>query len=383
MPIHGLTTEQQLPVIGTLRKGAEKQGNRPGRELPYFRFVPADPDDNHLTARLYEALGTNEPKQIPFWLPFPDLHACWENWMEEYVKGGLIRRCDGQSIFLERQGDALITPDPNDCKYQDPHPCRCKPSGRLKIIIDELGRDAVVQVVTTSKNDIIHIDGVLKHFWKRAESWGIAPIDLPLVLKRVQRMISVPSKNGGRMRVKKSMISIEANTAFANVLIQRRRNQFFKLGTDMATGEDMMPVLTYSTELERRQLREPEAPEQVQIVEAVDEPVKPEKDEDWRKALKQCQVACTDMGFKGKEGREQRLFVGKKILGRFSELDSFSECNTKELLDITVALERTMAVLKPEDYSPCLNYAVRHNATEVEWNLPEIAVQFNHSVKTS
>ena len=39
MPIKGLTDRKNLrfPKIGDIRKGAEKQENRPGKDLTYFR----------------------------------------------------------------------------------------------------------------------------------------------------------------------------------------------------------------------------------------------------------------------------------------------------------------------------------------------------------
>lgn len=40
MPIKGLTDQGRFPSIGQLRKGEPKPGgNRPGRDLDYFRFT--------------------------------------------------------------------------------------------------------------------------------------------------------------------------------------------------------------------------------------------------------------------------------------------------------------------------------------------------------
>ena len=94
MPIAALTrTEAGFPRLGKIRKGDEKAGNRPGKDLDYFRVVTDRPG---LADKVRELYG-NEPKEIKVWLPYATPEENFDPWMKEYGSAGLKRR--------ERQSD--------------------------------------------------------------------------------------------------------------------------------------------------------------------------------------------------------------------------------------------------------------------------------------
>ena len=56
MTIKGLTDklERRMPKLGQLRKGEKKKGNRPGKDLTYFRFVCQDPTIDRRFHEIYD-----------------------------------------------------------------------------------------------------------------------------------------------------------------------------------------------------------------------------------------------------------------------------------------------------------------------------------------
>jgi len=201
MPIKGLTNQApQFPMIGELRKGAPKpeQGDRPGRDLTYFRFT----SDLEGVCEAFEAAYDGEPRLINVFLPFPTVDENWEAWQEEYAAGGLKHRCDGEYVVRVQDKDGTYTdPEPGTVKC----PGGCKPAGRLKVIIPELQRLAYVLVLTTSKWDILNLDGQLRALYEiKRDLRGI-----PLQLRRRPEKKSTPSK-GKRVRREIWLLSIEA-----------------------------------------------------------------------------------------------------------------------------------------------------------------------------
>ena len=201
MPIKGLTNrEPQFPLIGELRKGAEKPetGNRPGKDLTYFRFT-SDLDD---VMAAFESAYDGEPRLINVFLPFRYVDNNWEAWQEEWVAGGLKHRCDGEYVVRMLQDDGTyVDPKPGDVKC----PGGCKASGRLKVIIPELQRLAYVLVLTTSKWDIANLDSQLRALWEiKGDLRGI-----PLQLRRRPERKSMPQGNK-RVRREMWLLSIEA-----------------------------------------------------------------------------------------------------------------------------------------------------------------------------
>ena len=208
MPIKGLTNQAPpFPCIGELRKGAAKpeQGNRPGKDLTYFRFTSDLPE----VATAFESAYDGEPRLINVFLPFRSVDENWDAWQEEWVAGGLKHRCDGEYVVRMLQEDGTYTdPEPETVKC----PGGCKPSGRLKVIIPELQRLAYVLVLTTSKWDIHNLDGQLRALYEiKGDLRGI-----PLQLRRRPEKKSSPQ---GKKRVRREMwlLSIEAAPTYVSL----------------------------------------------------------------------------------------------------------------------------------------------------------------------
>lgn len=198
MPIKGLTDQQaSFPRLGILRKGAPRpeNGKRPGKDLDHFRF---DTDDLDALEAFREHYG-DEPRQVKVFLPYANTEDNFPTWQEEWVAGGLVHRCDGETCVLWRTDDGTYSREPKPC------PDGCSQVGKLKVIIPELRRLAYVDVLTGSKWDIMELHGTLMALeMARGDLRGI-----PFVLRRRPRRISTPDGKGGRVRREKWLLSIE------------------------------------------------------------------------------------------------------------------------------------------------------------------------------
>lgn len=218
MPIRGLTDRgASFPQIGTLRKGAPKvDEKRPGQDLKHFRF---DSDDTDAMTRFQTVYG-DEPTSIRVFLPFRTAAENFEAWQEHWTAGALQHRCDGETCVL------WLTP--RNTYSQDAKPCphlsvdraeknRCKPTGRLKVIVPELRRLAYVTVLTSSLHDIMGLTGQLEAIESmRGDLRGI-----PMILRRQPREISTPSgADGKRRRMEKWLLSIEAAPTWVDLQLQ-------------------------------------------------------------------------------------------------------------------------------------------------------------------
>ena len=243
MPIHRVTDEQaRWPRLGVLRKGATKptNGNSPGRDLgSRLRFDAVDADVAAAWIEVFGSAGkdpeTGQPlpglvEQITVKLPYATFEQAWQAWYEEYVAGGLVRRCDGRSIVLEAEeavedesGEpiTLYRDTPSPCIRDASRPCACKPVGRLELMVPQLQRMGVVTLTTTSIHDIKNIDGCLRALSLHlAASLGEVDLSrLPLLLKRVRRPISTPGPGGKRVRRQTWLLSLELAPAFISDLL--------------------------------------------------------------------------------------------------------------------------------------------------------------------
>jgi len=218
MAIKGMTNRQaQFPEIGQLRKGGEKQIRKRkdgteytiwGNDLDHFRFTSEIPE----AVSAFEAVYDGQPRMINVLLPFQYVDENWEAWQEEYVAGGLVHRCDGETMVLWQKADGSYSHEPKPCPYaggkqrtkQNPG---CKPTARLKVIVPELRRLAYVTVLTNSVHDICNLDSQLRAL----ESLRHDLRGIPLQLLRSSKTISTPDeKTGNRVRRQKWLLSIEA-----------------------------------------------------------------------------------------------------------------------------------------------------------------------------
>lgn len=215
MPIIGLTDRAaSFPRIGVLRKGGEKISDRqPGKDLSFFRF---DTDDEQAQSQFADAYG-DEPRAIRIYLPYDGVEENFVTWQEHWAAGGLMHRCNGQVCVMRRLKDG-------SGYDRTPAPCphvtlprterdRCKPVGRLSVIIPELKRLAYVTALTHSIHDIISLTEQLSALYQMtaAARGGHGSLrGIPMILRRTEREISMPDGKGGRLRRAKWLLSIEA-----------------------------------------------------------------------------------------------------------------------------------------------------------------------------
>lgn len=250
MPIIGLTDRNMsFPEIGTIRKGAPKTANRPGKDLEYFR-VDIDAKEVDAMSRFEDAYGSM-PDEINILLPFDEIERFWDAWLEAYTAGRMVARSDGEFFtFLVdlETGEPIVKNGINlRTGKQEPHrdyigkagksDITTKPTGRLKVIIPELRRLAYLTVKTTSFYDLINISEQLKAI--KHISGGFLK-GIPLVLRRRPKMISTPGDSGKRVRREKWLISIEADPSW----VRPKFDEVLRLAMPDTTGLQTLPVRT-------------------------------------------------------------------------------------------------------------------------------------------
>lgn len=215
MPIAGLTTDRDasFPRLGKIRKGGVKTGNKPGKDLDYFRM---DSDRPRVMERFREIYGP-EPKEINVWLPYATVQECFDPWMKEYATGSLKRQCDGnnQVIWLEGKSYRGVYNDeaPIPCMKKVGKTCACKETGLLRVMVKELFQEGIIgyfDVETHSKWDIITLTSNLEAAYRlRPNLLGI-----PFVLRRTPQKISTPMGENSRSRVEKWLLTIEPDATW-------------------------------------------------------------------------------------------------------------------------------------------------------------------------
>ncbi len=226
MPIKGMTDQApSFPQIGVIRKGAPKPKDekRPGKDLKHFR-VEFDGKEAEAADTFANAYGPT-PAEINILIPFDQIDRNWEAWREAYVAGAMIHRCDGENVVYAlnpKTGEVLIHSG-RSVETHQPVACdglaKCKPTGRLRVIVPELQRLAYLVILTTSIHDIINISNQLAAI---KEMNGSRLRGIPLILRRRPKMISTPSgPNGKRARREKWLISIEADPKWVQAKMEQ------------------------------------------------------------------------------------------------------------------------------------------------------------------
>jgi len=233
MPIVGMTDRGlSFPEIGQIRKGAKKDPvqNRPGSDLKWFRVEFDEREQG--SADTFKSKYGPQPTEINIILPFNEIERCWDAWLEAYTAGRMVARSDGEKFTylvdtktgeIKVKGGEPVTPY-NEGQivghdYQN-KPVKCRPVGRLKVIIPELARAAYLTVMTTSVHDIANISAQLEAF-KTLNGGRIAGI--PLVLRRRPKMISTPGEKGQRVRREKWLLSIEADPEWVKRMLSETK----------------------------------------------------------------------------------------------------------------------------------------------------------------
>lgn len=205
MPIRGLTDRRApaFPRLGKLRKGAPKpeDGKRPGRELPHWRFVPANGYPELLDA--FERRYGEKPTELDVYLPYGDIEANFATWKEAWSAGGLQHRCDGETCTAWLQEDGTYSQEPIPC------PGGCKEVGRLTVILTGLFREGYIGYVTMETHSLNDLMSIMSSLQATVEARGTEDLrGIGFCLRRVQREISTPTTSGKRARRKKWLVEL-------------------------------------------------------------------------------------------------------------------------------------------------------------------------------
>jgi hypothetical protein len=230
MPIQGLTTTivNMPPVIGSLRKGGEKEKRRNGdreyevfgKDLNHFRFTAKNESDKHLVQAFVAAYGATPERIDNIYLPGPEVDDNLMAFCEEYSAAQLIHRCDGVWIYERDSYTGQFYRTNQYCPYAEENPNRrqrgkdggCKQVGRLHVILPELvraGYYGVVTVLTHSINDIAKLYQALTNCRER-----LGPLNrYPFTIYRAMESISTPNGDK-RVRRDKSLLNIAPSSEF-------------------------------------------------------------------------------------------------------------------------------------------------------------------------
>lgn len=145
-------------------KGAPKSGNKPGKDLTYFRVEWPDGYDD--AAAVFTDLYGSQPSRFDRVMLMSDqIEDSWASAMESWRHGSkgavLVRRCDGEQIHAYRDGDKLVRNTGEACMHPD---CDCAPVGRFTFALPDLiqaGHFMLFRLVTHARNDIDNIGSTL------------------------------------------------------------------------------------------------------------------------------------------------------------------------------------------------------------------------------
>ncbi len=205
MPIQGLTDrtslKPQLPRLGKLHKGAEKDGNKIGKDLSYFRFTSDNPE---IVEAFHKAYGA-EPRSLHIVLFYETYEATFSSWIETWDASGMIFRSDGEHWLVWREGDQMkrgSKPHVDDPEQRQ--------VGRLVVVLPQLwdaGYRGTVTLETHAINDMLHIGGIIL----AAEKSRTTLKGTEFTMSRVLTEISVPGfgdRKGKRSKAKKWLVRL-------------------------------------------------------------------------------------------------------------------------------------------------------------------------------
>jgi len=244
MPIKRLKADAtaRFPRIGKLRKGSEQRVNPKtgkalvGEDLDHFRFTSDDPE----LVSLFEARYGAEPQEVPVYIAFMAIDDAFRTWREEWVGGGLVHRCDGETCILWRKEDGTYSREKKPCPYKDDAEPRCKEVGRLSVMVPALFEEGHVGEVvfeTHSINDILSIYGTLR---ATVEARGTENLmGIGFVLRRVEREISTPAPGGKRVRRKKWLVELQPAAEWFKAQLETHRSVALALPPPAPSGYDI------------------------------------------------------------------------------------------------------------------------------------------------
>lgn len=223
MPIEELTTDVDpaFARIGTIYMGGKKEGNKPGKDLPYFRF---ESDREEVRKAFYDKYGA-QPKEITIYLPAPNIDQCFPTWYELWGSGSIVWRCSGKTCVLHRdQKGAIIS---EECPCTHDHKKDGTRVGRLHVMIDGLidaGYVGYVSIQTHSINSIVSIYAALAQTLRMRGDNPAGLTGIPFTIRKVPEMISTPTESGNRVRRQVFSLRIEPAASAVRAMLQASRS---------------------------------------------------------------------------------------------------------------------------------------------------------------
>lgn len=245
MPIAGLSNREAVDPrfveIGRLRKGAEKQGNQPGKDLSYFRYVANSRYPK--SAEVFAGIYGDEPTELEVFFPHDEMERVFSSWREAYGQNRLCKlRCDGARWHDWIEGDRHYHSEAGrecdlDCRDSENKcpKCPCQYSGRLSVILKPMwkaGQIGLVTVLTSSINDIAHLAAKLVQ-WEPLTG-------KPFTLWRAPERIGVPIK-GQRAAKDSDLLHLE--------LTDEWMQGMFALAQGRAQAQLLAPTAQYDESL--------------------------------------------------------------------------------------------------------------------------------------
>ncbi len=235
-PIRGLTdtVRPAFRTIGKLRKGGEAKRTTDGKmikmgdDLSYFRFTSDQPE---VIEAFADAYGRT-PALVRAYLPYPLVDDNFSCWKEAWSQGGLVHRCDGQTmtIWLDDKGKYQRTPKSCDGG--------CDEVGRLTLIIPELLRAGYVGYVcleTHGLNDLLSIQACLLAAFASRMGNPLGLRGIEWNVRRVKEKISTPMGNGKRARRDKWLVKIEPAADWVQLQLEQAHATTMALPAPTAT----------------------------------------------------------------------------------------------------------------------------------------------------
>lgn len=237
MPIKNLTDNvlPAFPRLGKLRKGSPQENGHFGKEQSFWRFASERTD---VTAAFTAAYGA-QPVSLTVYLPYAQVEDNFATWREEWTAGGLVHRCDGETMTIWRTPAGTYDRTPKACPNRGQAKPACKPVGRLTIIIPELiqaGFVGYVTMETHSLNDLLSIQATLLAVTEaRGNALGLRGV--PFILRRVPEMISTPTEDGKRVRRQKYLVKLEPLADWVALQLEASRKLAFGNEQRLALGD--------------------------------------------------------------------------------------------------------------------------------------------------
>jgi len=260
MPITTLRESIAFPEAGQIRKGEGKRKIQKngyevetvGRDLGCkFRIIFFEGEDNMKSKdRFFNNHRDNitmdkdtnfilAPARIVAVFPFSDAFRCWDFWYEAYIASRMVARSDGErfvrlidpqtggikvsngeTFIPYTQGQVVGTYTNTKGKVTE---IKCKPVGRLKVVLPELVRMCFMTIFTTSIYDISRITSQLRGLDLIArnipQSNGVAGI--PLAITRRMTEITWTQPDGSARRVKSALLNIEPDPDWVEKMLKR------------------------------------------------------------------------------------------------------------------------------------------------------------------